>query len=31
VQRPVTDVGGGKLIVIVRDADGNPIGLMQEP
>src|SRR4051794_27285288 len=27
----VKDVGGGKLIASVQDADGNPIGLMQEP
>ncbi|MFI7578026.1 VOC family protein [Micromonospora sp. NPDC049497] len=25
----VTDVGGGKLVATVRDADGNPIGLLQ--
>ena len=31
VQRPVRDVGGGKLIAVVRDADGNATGLMQEP
>ena len=27
----VTDVGGGKLIASVRDADGNIIGLSQSP
>ena len=27
----VRDVGGGKLIASVRDADGNLIGLMQTP
>lgn len=27
----VTDVGGGKLIAWVKDADGNIIGLVQEP
>ena len=26
-----TDVGGGKLIAKVKDADGNVIGLVQEP
>jgi predicted enzyme related to lactoylglutathione lyase len=25
------DVGGGMLIAVVTDADGNPIGLKQEP
>jgi predicted enzyme related to lactoylglutathione lyase len=30
-QQPVKDVGGGKLIAVVRDPDGNPIGLMQSP
>jgi predicted enzyme related to lactoylglutathione lyase len=28
-QQEVTDVGGGKLIASVKDADGNPIGLVQ--
>jgi predicted enzyme related to lactoylglutathione lyase len=28
-QQPVTDVGGGKLIATVADADGNVVGLMQ--
>lgn len=27
----VTDVGGGKLVASVKDADGNSIGLIQEP
>ena len=27
----VKDVGGGKLIAIVKDADGNIIGLLQSP
>jgi len=31
VQRPVSDVGGGKLIASVKDADGNVTGLMQIP
>jgi predicted enzyme related to lactoylglutathione lyase len=31
IQRPVTDVGGGKLIAIARDADGNLLGLIQPP
>ncbi len=31
VQRPVSDVGGGKLIAWVKDADGNVIGLAQSP
>jgi hypothetical protein len=25
----VKDVGGGKLVAWVKDADGNPIGLIQ--
>jgi len=29
--QPVTDVGGGKLIATVKDADGNVIGLLQDP
>ena len=29
--QPVRDVGGGKLIASVKDADGNMIGLMQNP
>jgi predicted enzyme related to lactoylglutathione lyase len=31
VQQDVKDVGGGKLIAIAKDADGNQIGLMQSP
>jgi predicted enzyme related to lactoylglutathione lyase len=31
VQRPVSDVGGGKLIAVVKDADGNMTGLAQTP
>jgi predicted enzyme related to lactoylglutathione lyase len=31
VQQEVKDVGGGKLIASVKDADGNIIGLMQLP
>ena len=30
-QQPVTDVGGGKLVATVHDADGNLIGLLQAP
>ena len=30
-QQPVSDVGGGRRIASVRDADGNPIGLLQDP
>ena len=30
-QQAVTDVGGGKLIASVKDADGNIIGLLQFP
>ena len=30
-QQEVTDVGGGKLIAWVKDADGNIIGLLQSP
>ncbi len=29
LQKDVTDVGGGRLIASVNDADGNPIGLIQ--
>jgi predicted enzyme related to lactoylglutathione lyase len=29
VEKEVSDVGGGRLIARVRDADGNMIGLMQ--
>jgi hypothetical protein len=28
-QQTITDVGGGKLIAAVKDADGNIIGLVQ--
>lgn len=31
VQQDVKDVGGGKLTASVKDADGNLIGLIQEP
>ena len=31
VQQEVRDVGGGKLIASVKDADGNIIGLIQSP
>ena len=31
VQLEVKNVGGGKLIASVKDADGNPIALMQSP
>ena len=30
-QEPTRDVGGGRLIATLRDADGNPIGLLQDP
>jgi predicted enzyme related to lactoylglutathione lyase len=30
-QQAITDVGGGKLIASVKDADGNVIALMQLP
>jgi predicted enzyme related to lactoylglutathione lyase len=30
VQQPVQDVGGGRRIATVTDADGNPIGLLQD-
>jgi len=30
-QQEVTDVGGGKLIASVKDADNNIIGLLQSP
>lgn len=29
IQQPVKDVGAGKLVASVKDADGNPIGLIQ--
>ncbi|HEX3268978.1 MAG TPA: VOC family protein [Gaiellaceae bacterium] len=31
VRQPAKDVGGGKLIASVRDADGNVTGLAQSP
>ncbi len=31
VQQEIKDVGGGRLTVSVKDADGNIIGLIQEP
>ncbi len=31
VQQAVQDVGGGKLIATVKDADSNIIGLIQSP
>ena len=31
VQQPAKDVGGGKLIAWVKDADGNLTGLAQSP
>jgi predicted enzyme related to lactoylglutathione lyase len=31
IQQEIQDVGGGKLIASVTDADGNGIGLIQEP
>jgi predicted enzyme related to lactoylglutathione lyase len=31
VLQPVSDVGGGRLIASVKDADGNITGLLQEP
>jgi predicted enzyme related to lactoylglutathione lyase len=30
MQQAVSDVGGGKLVAMVKDADGNEIGLIQE-
>jgi len=29
VERPARDVGGGRLIAVVRDTDGNTTGLLQ--
>jgi len=29
IQQPVKDVGAGRLVASVTDADGNPIGLLQ--
>lgn len=31
IDRDVQDVGGGRLIVSVSDADGNVVGLLQDP
>ena len=31
VQQEVKDVGGGRLIAVAKDADGNLIGLLQDP
>jgi len=31
MQQEVKDVGGGKLIASVRDADSNIVGLIQSP
>ncbi len=31
IQQDVMDVGGGRLVASVKDADGNPTGLIQEP
>jgi predicted enzyme related to lactoylglutathione lyase len=31
VKQAVNDVGGGRLVASVTDADGNPIGLLQDP
>ena len=31
VQQAIGDVGGGKLIAAVKDADGNVVGLLQMP
>ena len=31
MQQELKDVGGGKLVASVRDADGNIIGLIQSP
>jgi predicted enzyme related to lactoylglutathione lyase len=31
LNQDVTDVGGGKLIASVKDADGNVLGLLQMP
>ena len=28
---PVTDVGGGRLVAVLADTNGNPVGLMQTP
>jgi hypothetical protein len=31
VQQDVQDVGNGRLIAFVKDADGNFVGLLQDP
>jgi predicted enzyme related to lactoylglutathione lyase len=31
IQQPASDVGGGMLIALVKDADGNVVGLRQSP
>jgi predicted enzyme related to lactoylglutathione lyase len=31
VQQDAKDVGGGKLVATLKDADGNMIGLIQDP
>ncbi len=31
VKQEAKDVGGGRLIATLTDADGNPIGLLQDP
>jgi predicted enzyme related to lactoylglutathione lyase len=31
ILQEVRDVGRGKLVASVQDAEGNPIGLIQEP
>ncbi len=31
ILRPAKDVGGGRLVASVKDADGNIIGLIQDP
>jgi predicted enzyme related to lactoylglutathione lyase len=31
VKDPVRDVGGGRLVASVSDADGNVLGLLQDP
>ncbi len=31
IQQEIKDVGGGRLIAAVKDADGNIIGLIQSP
>lgn len=30
VRQPATEVGGGRTIAILGDADGNPVGLIQD-